>query len=74
MAIDPKNTLPAIMTVKELSQYLRVHPATIYKLVRRGELRGFRMGSDWRFHAGVIEKWCVERKIKIPSAGENNQG
>ena len=52
------------MTVKELSAYLRVHPSTIYKLLRRGELPGFRIGTDWRFNAEVIDRWCIERNTK----------
>jgi len=49
-----------------LSDYLRVHPSTIYKLLRRGELPGFRIGTDWRFNAEVIDKWCLERNMKLP--------
>jgi excisionase family DNA binding protein len=52
------------MTVKELSGYLRVHPSTIYKLLRRGELPGFRIGTDWRFNVDVIDRWCAARLSK----------
>ncbi len=41
MANETKYNLPRVMTVKELSEYLRVRPSTIYKLLRRGELPGF---------------------------------
>jgi excisionase family DNA binding protein len=61
---EPKYTLPRVMTVRELSAYLRVHPSTIYKLLRRGELPGFRIGTDWRFNAEVIDRWCLERNMK----------
>ena len=64
MATESKYTLPRVMTVKELSDYLRVHPSTIYKLLRRGELPGFRIGTDWRFNAEVIDKWCLERNMR----------
>jgi len=60
-AMEPKYSLPRVLTVKELSAYLRVHPSTIYKLLRRGELPGFRIGTDWRFNAEVIDRWCLER-------------
>ncbi len=63
---ESKYTLPRVMTVKELSEYLRVHPSTIYKLLRRGELPGFRIGTDWRFNAEVIDRWCLERNMKLP--------
>jgi excisionase family DNA binding protein len=61
---EPKYTLPRVMTVRELSAYLRVHPSTIYKLLRRGELPGFRIGTDWRFNAEVIDRWCLDRNMK----------
>ena len=46
-----------IMTVAELSEYLRVHPSTIYKLLRSGDLPGFKVGSDWRFNIEAIDRW-----------------
>jgi excisionase family DNA binding protein len=58
---EPKYSLPSVLNVKELSAYLRVHPSTIYKLLRRGELPGFRIGADWRFNAELIDRWCLER-------------
>ena len=61
---EPKYNLPRVMTVRELSAYLRVHPSTIYKLLRRGELPGFRIGTDWRFNAEVIDRWCLERNMR----------
>jgi excisionase family DNA binding protein len=46
-----------IFTIKELSEHLRVHPTTIYRLLRQGRLPGFRVGSNWRFNRGAIEDW-----------------
>lgn len=46
-----------LLTVKELSSYLRVHPSTIYRLLKRGDLPGIRLGSDWRFSVDAIELW-----------------
>src|ERR1700734_1040554 len=71
---DPKYNLPRVMTVKELSAYLRVHPSTIYKLLRRGELPGFRIGTDWRFNAEVIDRWCLERNMKPSEIAESLRG
>jgi excisionase family DNA binding protein len=73
MASESKYSLPRVMTVKELSEYLRVHPSTIYKLLRRGELPGFRIGTDWRFNAEVIDRWCLERNMKAPDGGSSSQ-
>ncbi len=46
-----------LVTVKELSNYLRVHPSTIYRLLKRGEIPGFKLGSDWRFSLEAIDRW-----------------
>jgi len=73
MASETKYSLPRVMTVKELSDYLRVHPSTIYKLLRRGELPGFRIGTDWRFNAEVIDRWCLERNMRAPDGGSSNR-
>jgi excisionase family DNA binding protein len=57
--MDNKGTFPRIMTVKELSEYLQVHPSTVYKLLRTGNLPAFKVGSDWRFNAQSIDLWCA---------------
>ena len=72
MASETKYSLPRVMTVKELSEYLRVHPSTIYKLLRRGELPGFRIGTDWRFNAEVIDRCGLERNMKAPDGGTSS--
>ncbi|HTW86441.1 MAG TPA: helix-turn-helix domain-containing protein [Candidatus Binataceae bacterium] len=48
-----------MFTVKDLAEYLRVHPSTVYRLLRTNQLPGFRIGSDWRFNIEVIDKWCT---------------
>ena len=46
-----------ILTVSELAEYLLVHQTTIYRLLRKGKLPGFRVASEWRFHLDAIEQW-----------------
>ncbi len=46
-----------ILTISELSAHLRVHPTTIYRLLREGRIPGFRVGSAWRFSRAAIEVW-----------------
>ncbi len=36
-----------IMTIKEVAAYLRVHQSTLYRLIKRGKLPTFRVGSDF---------------------------
>ncbi len=53
-----------ILTVNELSGYLKVHPSTIYRLLKTGQLPAFKVGSDWRFNIEEIDHWRSEREKK----------
>ena len=50
-----------VMTVREVSVYLRVRPSTIYRLLRRHEIPAFHIGSDWRFNIEEIDRWRLAR-------------
>ena len=50
-----------VLTVSELSDYLRVHRSTIYRLLKKGQLPGFKIGSDWRFNVEVIDEWRLRQ-------------
>jgi excisionase family DNA binding protein len=46
-----------ILTLTEVALYLRVHPTTIYRLIKSNQLPGFKVGSDWRFKLEDIDKF-----------------
>ena len=50
-----------VLTVNELAEYLRVHRSTIYRLLKKGLLPGFKIGSDWRFNLEVIDEWRMKQ-------------
>ena len=52
---------PKVLTVNELAEYLRVHRSTIYRLLKKGQLPGFKIGSDWRFNVEVIDEWRLKQ-------------
>ncbi|MGA9722697.1 MAG: helix-turn-helix domain-containing protein [Candidatus Binatus sp.] len=56
--------LQEVMTVPELAAYLRVHDSTIYRLLKRNALPGFRVGSDWRFLKSSIDGWLVDQSSR----------
>lgn len=56
-----------IYTIQELSDRLRVHPTTIYRLLRQGRLPAFRVGSNWRFSRAAIEQWENSQAAEIPA-------
>lgn len=46
-----------VMTIGELSAYLKVSKSTLYKLAQEGKLPGQKVGRHWRFHRDVIDGW-----------------
>jgi excisionase family DNA binding protein len=50
-----------VITVGELAEYLRVHRSTVYRLLKKGQLPGFKIGSDWRLNVEAIDLWRVQQ-------------
>ena len=57
-----------VLTMKEICDLLQVNQSTVYKLVRRGSIPNFRVGSDWRFRRDVIERWMTEQSMGTQQA------
>ncbi len=52
--------MPArMLTLREVSDYLHVNPATVRRLVQRGQLRAIRVGRDLRFEVRVVDQWVA---------------
>ena len=43
-----------VLTIEDLSAYLKVSKSTLYALARDGALPGTKVGKHWRFHKGVL--------------------
>lgn len=46
MSDSPKT--PALLTVREVADALRVHQRTAYRLISGGSIRAIKIGSQWR--------------------------
>jgi excisionase family DNA binding protein len=49
----------AILTIGDAAEYLKVHPSTIYRLLKKKQLPAFKVGRDWRFKREEIDRWRV---------------
>lgn len=49
-----------ILTVNEVAVWLKVHPSTIYRMLKDREIPGFHVGSDWRFERLALEVWIEQ--------------
>jgi excisionase family DNA binding protein len=50
-----------VMDVHEVAKLLGVRAGTIYRLVRCGDIPGFKVGGQWRFSRTVLESWMTQR-------------
>ena len=63
------NSNSDIATVKEVSEYLRVHPSTVYRMLSKKQLPAFRVGADWRFSVKAIEQWRSNAEAAVVAKG-----
>jgi excisionase family DNA binding protein len=54
-----------VITISELSEYLRVHRSTLYRLLKKQQLPGFKIGSDWRFNIEAIDQWRIQQAAAL---------
>jgi excisionase family DNA binding protein len=52
-----------ILTVGQVSKFLKLHQRTIYKLVRNGMIPGRRVGKKWRFLRSEIMKFLEKKDV-----------
>jgi len=66
MSLRHNATPRRIMTTAEVAEYLQVHPTTLYRLVRKGQIPGFKIGSNYRFDRDEIDKWIkkIQRRVR----------
>jgi excisionase family DNA binding protein len=70
--MDRLDHLTGVLTVQEVSSYLRVHPSTIYRMLKNKQLPGFRVGSDWRLSVAAFDQWRVTLESGVPRSSEPN--
>jgi excisionase family DNA binding protein len=50
-----------ILTIKELSLYLKLAEKTAYRLASDGKIPGFKVGGAWRFRKSEIDQWIKDQ-------------
>ena len=59
------NERPSLLTLDDVADYLRVHPSTIYRLLKKKQLPAFKVGRDWRFNQESIDRWRADAEHSI---------
>jgi excisionase family DNA binding protein len=45
----------------EAASLLRIHPKTLQRMARNGEIDGIQIGRLWRFRASVLNSWLANK-------------
>ena len=55
-----------VLTIEDLSTYLKIPRSTLYKLVREGKIPSQKIGRHWRFRKEAINQWLDETRAEEP--------
>jgi len=47
----------------EAAALLKIHPKTLQRMARQGEIAGIQIGKLWRFRASVLNEWIKSRTM-----------
>lgn len=62
------------LTVQDVAKYLNVDPKTVYRMLNKGDLPGFKVGGSWRFKKEDLDDWIAKQKKTAASrTGEDEQ-
>ena len=66
--------LEPAMTVRDVAVFLNVDEKTIYRLVTKGELPGFKVLGSWRFQKLDLNAWIETQKIDARHTHTSTKG
>jgi excisionase family DNA binding protein len=68
--------LPAdeVLTVDEVARYLRVHPMTVQRWCRTGDLPAAKIGRAYRIKKGDLDEWWAKHTARgeQPASGSSS--
>lgn len=55
----------SVMTIEDLSAYLKIPKSTLYKLAQEGKVPGQKVGRHWRFHKEAVDGWLMNQHTRV---------
>jgi len=40
---------------------LKIHPKSLQRMARKGDIRALQIGKVWRFRASVLDEWIQQK-------------
>ncbi len=54
-----------LITLKELSRYLKISRPTLYKMLEKGKIPALKIANQWRYKKGDIDRWVEQHRQKL---------
>jgi len=58
------NQTDQMMTMYEVAEHLRLHPLTVRRLARDGEIPAFKVGRQWRVQKERLNEWMAAQSMQ----------
>ena len=55
------NSVEALLSTREASEILKVHPKVLERMAKRGDVPALKVGKFWRYRASVLDAWIDSR-------------
>ena len=62
-----------ILTLQELSAWLKITERTLYGYAQKGIIPGIKIGSAWRFRKADIDAWLEEQRKLTESSRDRDK-
>jgi excisionase family DNA binding protein len=62
-AVEYERLFEPLLDSDEAAALLKIHPKTLQRMARRGEITGIHVGKLWRFRASDLYQW-INTKTK----------
>lgn len=59
-----ENQEPLILTVQDVAERLKLTDVTIYRLLKSGQIPGFKVGASWRIDDKDLNTYIKKQKKK----------
>ena len=58
---DANPSFERLLDSEEAASLLKIHPKTLQKMARSGEIAGVQIGKLWRFRASALNDWLQQK-------------
>jgi excisionase family DNA binding protein len=65
--------MSALLTIKEVQDRLGISESTMFRLLKRKEIKGFKVGRVWKFEEKDIEEYIRQQREKAEAELKEEQ-